>query len=75
MSDDFLKSLAKKAAVISYIPRCENKAINFTGDDMGGDKAMFILFDYIVIAILAFVFAITTSNTIVKEAGTTVSPF
>ena len=69
MSDDFLKSLAKKAAVISYIPRCENKAINFTGDDMGGDKAMFILFDYIVIAILAFVFAITTSNTIVKEAG------
>ena len=30
---------------------------------------MFILFDYIVIAILAFVFAITTSNTIVKEAG------
>lgn len=69
MSDDFLKSLAKKAAVTSYIPRCENKAINFTGDDMGGDKAMFILFDYIVIAILAFVFAITTSNTIVKEAG------
>lgn len=69
MSDDFLKSLAKKAAVTSYIPRCENKAINFTGDDMGGDKAMFILFDYIVIAILAFVFAITTSNTIIKEAG------
>ncbi|MFR2594791.1 MAG: FtsX-like permease family protein [Butyribacter sp.] len=36
---------------------------------LGGDKAMFILFDYIVIAILAFVFAITTSNTIIKEAG------
>lgn len=36
---------------------------------MGGDKAMFILFDYIVIVILAFVFAITTSNTIAKEAG------
>lgn len=69
MSDDFLKSLAKKAVVTSYMPRCENKAINFTGDDMGGDKAMFILFDYIVIAILAFVFAITTSNTIIKEAG------
>lgn len=69
MSDDFLKSLAKKAAVTSYMPRCENKAINFTGDDMGGDKAMFILFDYIVIAILAFVFAITISNTIIKEAG------
>ena len=69
MTDSGLKSLAKKAVVTSYMPRCENKAINFTGDDMGGDKAMFILFDYIVIAILAFVFAITTSNTIIKEAG------
>lgn len=69
MSDDFLESLGKKAVVTSYMPRYANKAINFTGDDMGGDKAMFILFDYIVIVILAFVFAITTSNTIIKEAG------
>lgn len=69
MSDDFLKSLSKKAVVTSYVPRYANKAINFTGDDMGGDKAMFIMFDYIVIVILAFVFAITTSNTIIKEAG------
>lgn len=69
MSDDFLENLSKQAIVTSYLPRYSNKAINFTGDDMGGDKAMFILFDYIVIAILAFVFAITTSNTIVKEAG------
>lgn len=69
MSDDFLENLSKQAVVTSYLPRYSNKAINFTGDDMGGDKAMFILFDYIVIAILAFVFAITTSNTIVKEAG------
>lgn len=69
MSDDFLENLGKQAVVTSYLPRYSNKAINFTGDDMGGDKAMFILFDYIVIAILAFVFAITTSNTIVKEAG------
>lgn len=69
MTDDFLESLGKKAVVTSYVPRYSNKAINFTGDDMGGDKAMFIMFDYIVIAILAFVFAITTSNTIVKEAG------
>lgn len=69
MSDDFLESLSEKAVITSYVPRYTNKAINFTGDDMGGDKAMFILFDYIVIVILAFVFAITTSNTIIKEAG------
>jgi putative ABC transport system permease protein len=37
---------------------------------MGSDKAMVLLFDYIVIVILAFVFAVTISNTITKEAGT-----
>jgi putative ABC transport system permease protein len=36
---------------------------------MGGDKAMFLVFDYIVIVILAFVFGVTISNTIAKEAG------
>jgi putative ABC transport system permease protein len=53
----------------NYIPRYSNQAINFTGEDMGSDKAMFLLFDYIVIVILAFVFAVTISNTIVQEAG------
>ena len=52
-----------------YIPRYANQAIQFTGEDMGSDKAMFILFDYIVVAILAFVFAVTISNTISQEAG------
>jgi putative ABC transport system permease protein len=52
-----------------YVPRYNNQAVNFTGDDMGGDKAMFLLFDYIVIVILAFVFAVTISNTITQEAG------
>lgn len=52
-----------------YLPRYENSAINFTGEDMGSDKAMVIMFDYIVTAILAFVFAVTISNTITKESG------
>lgn len=55
-------------SVKNYIPRYENQAINFTGEDMGSDKAMFLVFDYILTAILAFVFAVTTSNTIVQEA-------
>ena len=55
--------------VTDYLPRYQNKAINFTGEDMGSDKIMFLIFDYIVVAILAFVFAVTTSNTITSEAG------
>jgi putative ABC transport system permease protein len=60
---------AELVTVKDYVPRYNNQAINFAGDDMGGDKAMMIIFDYIVTVILAFVFAITISNTIVKEAG------
>ncbi len=52
-----------------YVPRYINQAINFTGDDMGSDKAMMIVFDYLMTVVLAFVFAITISNTIVTEAG------
>lgn len=52
-----------------YLPRYLNQAINFTGEDMGGDKTMFLIFDYIVTVVIAFVFAVTTSNTITAEAG------
>ncbi len=36
---------------------------------MGGDKAMVEVLLYILIAIMAFIFAVTTNNTIVKEAS------
>ena len=36
---------------------------------MGSDKAMMIMLLYIIIVNMAFVFGITTSNTIAKEAG------
>ena len=52
-----------------FLPAYNNQAIHFTGDDMGGDRIMFIVFLYIVVVILAFIFAVTTSNTITKEAS------
>lgn len=69
VSDDFMKVIAENAILTGFVPRYANQAIQFTGEDMGGDKAMIILFLYIVIVIMAFVFAITTSNTIAKEAS------
>lgn len=69
VSDDFMKAIAENAIITNFIPRYANQAIQFTGEDMGGDKAMFILFLYIVVVIIAFVFAITTSNTIAEEAS------
>lgn len=68
-SDEFLKVLADQAVIDSYVPRYSNQAIQFTGDDMGGDQAMMIVLLYILIVILAFVFSVTINHTIVKEAA------
>ena len=69
-SDDFVDVLAKRMGMTltDYIPRYGNQAINFTGDDMGSDRSMMLVLLYILIAIMAFVFAVTTNNTIAKEA-------
>lgn len=69
ISEDLLKNISQKTEIKNYIPRYLNQAIQFTGEDMGGDRAMMIVLLYILIAILAFVFAITINSTIVKEAS------
>lgn len=71
LSDSFMEVLAGRTttSLKGYIPRYANQAIQFTGDDMGGDKSMMQVLLYILIVIMAFVFAVTTSNTISKEAS------
>ena len=69
IADKFMESLGKEVSLNSFVPRYQNQAINFTGNDMGSDKAMIIVPLYIVIVIMAFVFGITISNTIRREAG------
>ncbi len=67
-SEEFLKGLTGIVNLKDYIPRYQNQAINFTGEDMGSDKAMMTIFLYIIIVVIAFVFGVTTSNTIIKES-------
>ena len=69
IADKFMESLGKEVSLDSFVPRYQNQAIKFTGNDMGSDKAMIIVLLYIVIVIMAFVFGVTISNTIRKEAG------
>lgn len=68
-SEDLLEVISENAIVTGYIPMYANQAIQFVGDDTGSDRLMFTVFLYIVIAILAFIMAITTNNTITKEAN------
>lgn len=52
-----------------YTPKYGNPAINFATDDMGSDKAMGGVLLDILVVIIAFIFAVTISNTIAKESS------
>ncbi len=69
VSGDLMEDMGKIVTLEAFVPRYLNQAITFTGDDMGGDKAMMIMLLYIIMVIMAFVFGITISNTIRKEAS------
>ena len=69
MAEDLMEDMADVVTIESFVPQYQNQSIHFTGDDMGGDKAMMIMLLYIIMVIMAFVFGITISNTIRKEAG------
>lgn len=61
--------IKENAGALSFITEADNQAIHFTGDDMGSDKNMMIVLLYLIIVILAFIFAVTTMSTIDKEAA------
>lgn len=56
-------------SVDNYIPRYLNQAITFSIDDIGGDEAGTMVMCYMMIGLIAFIFAVTISNTITTEAG------
>lgn len=68
MSEDFLEVVSNNTILSNFIPMYSNQAIQFTGNDIGRDNIFMAYFLYIVVVIIAFIFAITTSNTITREA-------
>ena len=69
MSEDLMETLGEEITLETFVPQYLNQAITFTGNDMGSDRAMIAVLLYMIIVIMAFVFGITISNTIRKEAG------
>ncbi|MBR2403821.1 MAG: ABC transporter permease [Lachnospiraceae bacterium] len=63
------KALVLEGAMIqSFLPAENNQSITFLREDMGKDGPAMQVFIYILIVIIAFVFAILTNNTIESEA-------
>ena len=76
LSEHFLKALITQTAVSEktleiedYVPVYLNNAINFAPNDLGSDKAMGGVLLYILIAVMAFIFAVTISTTLEQEAS------
>lgn len=69
ISDDLMEYISEEVPLEDFIPCYLNQAIQFTGEDMSSDKGMMIALLYIIIVIMAFVFGVTISNTIMKEAN------
>lgn len=69
-AQDLRTVLAATGALTDFVEQRDNQAIIFTGDDIGGDTVMVVTLLYIVMAVLAFMFGISTRSTIEKEAGT-----
>ena len=68
-ADALMQTMAKSVMLKDYVPRYLNQAIQFTGEDMGGDTQMMITFLYVLILIMGFVFSVTIGHTIVREAN------
>ncbi len=70
LTEDITEILVKNSVVTDIVQQLDNQAINFAGEDMGSDKSMVIWMLYIVMVVLAFVFAITIKSTIERESAT-----
>ena len=71
-SDNMLKALITQTVVNDveledYLPEYMSQASNFAITDIEGDSAGTAILCYILIGVIAFIFAITISNTIDKE--------
>lgn len=52
-----------------YNAKYTNKSIAYAQEDGSSDKASMMLMTYIIMVVIAFLFAVTTSNTITREAN------
>ena len=64
---DIKELIAKNAELKNFIAEPDNQAIHFSGDDIGSDTSMMITLLYIVIAIMAFVFAGYTRGELLRH--------
>lgn len=63
------QALVHEGEIEDFLPEYTRQASNFAPSDIGGDTTATTIMCYILIGVIAFIFAITISSTIEKEAA------
>ena len=74
LSDNYMLALATQSAVADnelkdFVPRYGNMAVKFAKEDLSGDEVMVGILLYVFIVMIAFIFGVTITSTINKEAS------
>lgn len=67
-ADDILDLVKAHDSIKDFVRQSDNQAIRFAGEDFGNDRVFFLAFLYIVIVVIAFVYAVVMHNIIELEA-------
>jgi len=70
LSEAVKKSLVENGVQLTgFIMAENNQAVSYVSDDLGSDMPMMMTFNYIIVAIMAFVFSIIINSTIEQESA------
>lgn len=68
LADHILDLVKKHALIKDFVRQSDNQAIRFAGEDFGNDRIAMLVFFYILVLIIAFVYAIVMRSTLELEA-------
>ena len=68
IENDFLTKASSDGTLLGLLRAEDNKSINYMMDDMGGDRPMMMVLGALMVVLIAFLFAVASSNKIVEDS-------
>lgn len=68
IENDFLTKVSSDGTLLGLLRAEDNKSINYMMDDMGGDRPMMMVLGALMVILIAFLFAVASSNKIVEDS-------
>ncbi len=68
IENDFFAKVSSDGTLLGLLKSEDNKGINYMMDDMGGDRPMMMVLGTLMVILIAFLFAVASSNKIVEDS-------